>query len=191
MAFIKVEFASGGPLLIDVTGSHTVQVIGLNGSVQDSFSFDGVTGLSLEPGNIPAAASVETLPLAVAEPLPDTTTTPIPADEASAVVTLPPVTVPDTSAQPMSDPNTVLPPPVIPAVVDHEVAVASAQETVAVATQVVNDPETPVAVAEDHLGVALADVEAALATFPDSAPLLDAKAQLDALAAQVTPPPAA
>lgn len=69
----------------------------------------------------------------------------------------------------------------------HDLAVADAQATVEAATAVASDPALPTPEVVDHLAAALADVNAALAEYPDSSELADAKAQLDDLAAQVTP----
>lgn len=69
----------------------------------------------------------------------------------------------------------------------HDQAVADAQATVETATAVASDPALPTPEVVDHLAAALADVNAALVVFPDSSELADAKAQLDDLAAQVTP----
>lgn len=185
MPYIEVDFGNDAPLLIEVGTTHTVQVVGPDNRIQNSFGLDGVTALALQPGDVPAAE-----PEVTPEPVVD-----VPAEPAAEppATDAPPADPPAADAPPEPDAPPAPDPVPDPAAAAEAQAAAEAAAAAAVqtATDTVIDTTIPTPVVVDHLSAAQADVVAALATFPDSAPLLDAKAQLDALAAQVTPPPAA
>lgn len=205
--YLDVEWKDGTVTHVELSNSHTVQVISPDSKVQDAFSLDGVGGLKLNLDGAPAATdpvppanegAAEGPTLKVEEALADEGVSsegipgqpipaadPVPAEVPAADPTPPAEPVSDT---PSTSETTPTPPGDTPAppVDDHAAAVDAAATTVAAAQVIVAAPEIAPADKQVQIQTALGDIETALAQYPESAELLDAKAQLEALAGEIT-----
>lgn len=182
---------------------------GVNGEKRGSWG--EITGLALVPdvdpapvdataGLVAAASTIApnlggiTVPDSLATPAPEQPeeSASVPADEtAPAPEPQPidangdPIPAPADAPDPnVSDPATTDDATAEPVVADpeHDTAVAEANDAIVQVALGTSDP--------DALAKALADVEAALAQYPDSAELADAKTQLTELTASADPPAA-
>lgn len=212
MPTLKVTYADQTELDITVTTAHTVQVLTPDNRVESAFSFAGVTAVGFDqndPAPVVEAAPVLDVVEDAPTPAPDPEPTPAvepepqPVDDAGAAIPTPEPTVveqpaPAPAPAPKTDPTeAAVPAPVDPETVTaddtdpHTTAVLSAIGTldnaIAVAGDVSNDETTVSA----HVAQAQADIAELLTQYPDSAPLQDAKSQIDALAENFTLPPAA
>lgn len=192
--YLDVTFKDGTVSHCVLTQLHTIQIVNPQAQIQDAFSLDGVESIALNAQGNPAAtdpappdfsgaAEGATLPDASAvaeEPAVDPTpSSPEPASDAPAPSDTPSS---DAGATP-SDAST---PPEDPSQTDdHAVAADAAAVTVEAAQNVVAS-DAPAPDKQAQIQSALADVETALAQFPDSPQLQDAKAQLEALAGEIT-----
>lgn len=135
------------------------------------------------PVDVPASEPVAAVPAEDSPPVDETVSAPEPQPTDANGDPIPaPADAPDPN---VSDPATTDDATAEPAVADpeHDTAVAEANDAIVQVALGTSDP--------DALAKALADVEAALATYPDSAELADAKTQLTELTASATSPEAA
>lgn len=189
--FLQVTFTDGTTLDIGLSNSHTVQVVSPQNAIENAFAVSGVVSVELVEGEPPvpepsASQPVETAAAdaAVAAPDAGAVTADTAADETATTDTVvedtavdPPVAAPssDASSEPQTTSSTTT---TDPADSEHDEAVQQAQEAV----QIVAD--APKAEKGELLAVVSADIESALATWPDSPALLDAKEKLTELAAE-------
>lgn len=205
--YLDVNWKDGTVTHIPLAQSHTLQIIS-DGKVQDAFSFDGVASLTLNLDGAPAATDPVPAanegaaegPTAISnfsEPalLNEAPAAETPQSQPAELVKVedPPASDPTPPAEPGSDtPSTSetapTPPGDTPAppADDHAAAVDAAATTVAAAQVIVAAPEIAPADKQVQIQTALGDIETALAQYPESAELLDAKAQLEALAGEIT-----
>lgn len=194
--YIEVTHTTGQVSRLPVDTSTVIQ-IGPQGAPTAAFSMEDVEGVELvhadlpvEPdGEFPVVADQAAQPLSVAS---DPATPPVDPALAGPEATpaADPATVPDDPTQAPADPpvadsgtdsNPPSPETTLPTVAlspdpAHADAVTEATSALEVAAEV---PEAAAQIATE----ALADVEQALTSWPDSAALLDAKAKLTELAA--------
>lgn len=190
--YLDVNWKDGTVTHVPLSQSHTVHVISPDAKVQDAFSLDGVASLTLNLDGVPEATKETPVNEGAAE---GATTTNDPnatatvSDVATSAVgetqvTPDPTQQDGTASGTTSDSSgTASSDPAQPD--DHAAAVDAAATTVAAAQVIAAAPEVAPADKQLQIQTALADVEQSLANWPDSAPLLDAKAQLEALAGEL------
>lgn len=191
--YLDVNWKDGTVTHVPLSQSHTVHVISPDAKVQDAFSLDGVASLTLNLDGVPAAtdpvppvfpgaAEGATEPNAESS-VSDVTTTADGGVQVSPDPTLPAET--DSGMPSLSTTEATTSGDETVPLDDHAVAVDAAATTVAAAQVIAAAPEVAPADKQLQIQTALADVEQSLANWPDSAPLLDAKAQLEALAGEL------
>lgn len=217
--YVEVTFADGSaPLQVTVTTNTEIRIIDGN-AVTAGFALAGVSDVALVAGDIPAPAPVvapdpapapaepvaadpstststtgdpvvvtpvteqDLAPVEIAQPEPEPVQPPV--EETDPVAADEPVPA-DT---PVVDPETIAG---IPTDDPHTQAVFQAITTLDTALAVAGDPSNDPGGVNAHIAAAQADIDGLLTLYPESAQLLDAKSQIDGLAATLAPlPPAA
>lgn len=207
--YLKVTMSDGNVALTPLSPSHTLRVIDPGDNTTAAWAFGGIVSVDLEQGDIvlgdstPAPGGSEAdaaPPVAPSEPAPveqpaePVVPDPAPADPAPAVDPAAdpapedpaPAVDPPVEETPAVDPAPA-DPPADPAPVEdpaHDDAVAAVTQAITdVATAPASTPKQAATKAETlaQLG---SDIDSALANWPDSPQLQDAKTQLDALSAE-------
>lgn len=200
--YIEVEFTNGTTGRYPVSETSTITIE--DGTLAiNKFAMQGVSSFELVHADLtPDIPAVEPVPdetVGTTGGKPDGDVEPAPTDSSvtSSVTdsdgnTTTTVTAPTDPADlpaPVETPIVAPDPPTTDETPDlsHDTAAANAASAVDASVQAVNDPATPSADALDIVKAAQADVQQALATWPDSAPLLDAANQLSQLEADLAP----
>lgn len=176
--YLKVTMSDGNVALTPLSPSHTLRVIDPGDNTTAAWAFGGIVSIDLEQGDIVNGPTTSATGGSEADAPPAV------APSEPAPVDAPSEPDPAPVDPPVADPAPA-DPPADPAPVDdpaHDAVVATVTQAIADVAAAPADTPKKAATQADTIAQIGADIDAALAEFPDSPQLQDAKAQLAALA---------